>query len=136
VSEFIRSIYGFNWASVRGRETGLSRLGLLVHPEFQSKLSEEVGGRTVSGTEELRDFGHALEQDFEELTYEARELHDAPDGRVVVVGRIYGRGRSSGLPLAGEFGHVWSFKDGQVVSVDAYMDPKMAMEEAGLRDPE
>lgn len=132
MSELLHQVYGFNWASVTGRETGLSALLALAHEDFESRLSEEIGGRTVRGLEQLRDFGYALEQDFEELTYEANEIREAPDGRVLVIGRIYGRGRASGLPLAGEFGHVWSLHEGRVMKVDAYLDPARALDAIGL----
>lgn len=132
MSELLHQIYGFNWASTADRENGLSSLLHLAHDDFESHLSDEVGGRVVRGIEQLRDFGDALEQDFEELIYEAGEIHEAPDGRTVVTGRIYGRGRSSSLPLAGEFGHVWAFRDGRILRVDAYLDPAKALAAAGL----
>ncbi len=134
MSQLIRQVYGFNWASVAGRETGLSALVNLADQDFESRLSEETGGRTVRGVQELRDFGYALEQDFEELKYEVAEVREAADGRIVVVGRIYGRGRASGLPLAGEFGHVWTLRDGRVLKVDAYLDPAAALAVAGLAE--
>ena len=132
MSDLLRQVYGFNWASVGARETGLAALMRLADDEFESRLSEAAGGRIVRGIAQLRDFGYALEQDFDELTYEAREIREADDGRIVVVGRIYGRGRASGLPLAGEFGHVWTLRDGRVLRVDAYLDPATALAAAGL----
>jgi ketosteroid isomerase-like protein len=128
----VERIYGFNWASVGGRERGLDDLAEMMAPDFESRLSDEVGGRTVIGITGLRDFGRALEQDFSELRYEPLDFRSAPDGRVVVTGRILGVGRSSRLPLSGTFGHIWTLADGKAVAVRAHLDSQAALEAAGL----
>jgi hypothetical protein len=81
---------------------------------------------------ELRNFADAIAQDFEECTYEPRELLDAPGGRVVVTGEIVGRGRSSKLPLSGEFAHVWTISAGRALRAEAYRHRAEAMRAVGL----
>ena len=130
----MRKIYGFNWAAVGSREVGLEELEEVVSPEFESRMSPEVGGRTLRGVDDLRQFGEALEQDFERFSYEPREFLEADDDRVVVLGRVSGVARTSKLPLAGEFGHVWTLVDGRAASVEAYLDPELALRNAGLGD--
>lgn len=130
--EIVRRVYGFNWAATGGREDGLGKMAAIVAPDFEARLSPETGGRTVTGIEDLRQFGYALEQDFAELVYDARDFRDAPDGRVVVLGRIRGRGRQSRLPLEGEFGHVWTLAEGHPRSIVAFLDHARALEAAGL----
>jgi hypothetical protein len=56
--------------------------------------------------------GYALEEDFAELTYDPEDFRELPDGQIVVLGMIHGRGRTSGMPVPGEFGHVWTFAEG------------------------
>jgi ketosteroid isomerase-like protein len=53
-------------------------------------------------------------------------------GRVVVSGRILARGRTSKMPLASEFGHLWSLKDGRVLRVEAFLDRASAEQAAGM----
>jgi ketosteroid isomerase-like protein len=128
----VRSVYGFNWAATKGRETGLGRMAEVVTDDFEAHLSPETGGRVVTGIDELREFGFALEQDFAELTYDGEEFRELSDGRVLVLGRIHGRGRASSLPLEGEFGHVWSFAGGRPRSIEAFLDHTRALRAAGL----
>ena len=128
--ETVRSVYGFNWAATGGRETGLQRMASLVAPNFEAHLSPETGGRVVRGIDDLRQFGYALEQDFAEVTYDPEEFRELPDGRIVVLGRIHGRGRQSSLPLEGEFGHVWTFAGGQPRSIVAFLDHARALQAA------
>jgi hypothetical protein len=132
--EILRDVYGFNWAAVGGRERGLGRMAAAIAPDFVARLSPETGGRVVRGVQELRDFGYALEQDFAELTYMPDEFRDASGDRIVVLGRIVGRGRSSGLPLAGQFGHIWRFAGVQPNAIHAFLDQRQALEEAGLHE--
>ena len=42
--------------------------------------------------------------------------------RIVVLGRIKGRGRASGEPFEVPFAHVWGFRDGIASSFRAYFD--------------
>jgi ketosteroid isomerase-like protein len=133
--EIVRSVYGFNWAATRGRETGLGRMAAVVAPDFEAHLSPETGGRVVTGIEELRQFGYALEQDFAELTYDGEEFRELPDGRIVVLGTIHGRGRQSSLPLEGQFGHVWTFAGGRPRSIEAFLDHARALKAAGVDSP-
>ncbi len=130
--ETVRKIYGFNWAAVGSREVGLEELESVVAPDFESQMSPEVGDRTLKGIEELRQFGDALEQDFESFAYNPGEFIETDDGRVVVLGKVGGVARASRLPLAGEFGHIWTLEDGRATRVEAYLDPKLALSKAGI----
>jgi ketosteroid isomerase-like protein len=130
--ETVRRIYGFNWASVGGRASGLDEMEAMVSPEFESQLSPGMGGRVVEGLQGLRDFGDALEQDFEQFSYAPDRFEDAGDGRVVVTGTLTGVGRASKVPLSGEFGHVWHLADGLAIRVEAHADSASALSAAGV----
>jgi ketosteroid isomerase-like protein len=128
--ELVRRIYGFDWAAVGTRTRGFDRLRELVSTEFESRMSDEVGGRTV-GVDGLAQFVEALEQDFSEFHYEAEEFIPASDDAVVVVGRIRCVGRASKVPLSQEFGHVWTIEDGSPRRVEAHMSRADAIRAAG-----
>src|SRR5205809_2384914 len=94
-----RQLYGFNWAAVSGRESGLERMAEVVDPEFEAHLSPELGGRVVRGIAELRQFGYALEEDFAEFVYDPEDFRQRGSDQVLVLGKIHGRGRASGMPI-------------------------------------
>jgi ketosteroid isomerase-like protein len=128
----IAPIYGLNWAALRDRERSLAAFARVIAPEFEMRLSPEIGSRWIRSTAELLEFAQAIEQDFEECVYEIEELLEAPGERVVVIGEIRARGRTSKLPLEGRFAHVWSLREGRGVLAQAFRDRSQALEAAGL----
>ena len=117
-AELIRRIYGFDW--VRSRREGFGELGSLVTEDFDSQLSPELGERVLSGVQGLEMFVEAVEQDFSEFRYDADEVEEIGDERVLVLGRITARARATGMPLSGEFGHIWTVRDGRAAHVEAH----------------
>jgi ketosteroid isomerase-like protein len=125
-ADLIRRIYGFDWATVRSRREGFAQLGSLVTEDFDSQLSPELGERVLSGVQGLEMFVEALEQDFSEFRYEADAVEELGDDRVLVLGRIVARGRATGMPLSGDFGHIWTVRDGRASHVEAHRDHDLA----------
>ena len=125
-ADLIRRIYGFDWAGIRSRQEGFGELRGLVTPEFDSTLSPELGERVLSGVQGLEMFVEAVEQDFSEFRYEADEIEEIGDDRVLVLGRIVARARATGMPLTGEFGHIWTVRDGLACNVKAHRDRDQA----------
>jgi ketosteroid isomerase-like protein len=129
-AELIRRIYGFDWATVRSRREGFGELGSLVTEDFDSQLSPELGERVLSGVQGLEMFVEALEQDFSEFRYDAEEIEELGDDRVLVLGRIAACARATGMPLSGDFGHIWTVRDGRASHVEAHRDHRKAREAA------
>jgi ketosteroid isomerase-like protein len=102
-----------------------------VTPNFESQLSPELGERVLSGVRGLEMFVEALEQDFSEFHYDAEELEEVGDDEVLVLGRIVARARATGMPLSGEFGHIWTVRDGLATRVEAHRDREEARKAAG-----
>ena len=121
-ADLIRRIYGFDWATVRSRREGFEELRSLVTDDFDSQLSPELGERVLSGMQGLEVFVEAVEQDFSEFRYDAGEVEEIGDERVLVLGRIRARGRATAMPLAGNFGHIWTVRDGRAAHVEAHRD--------------
>jgi ketosteroid isomerase-like protein len=130
--DLIRRIYGFDWASLGSRRTGFAEVREVVAPDFESRLSPELGKRVVTGVEGLEVFVEALEQDFSEFTYEADEFIGAGDDQVLVLGRIFAKARATGMPLYGEFGHIWTVRDGRAARVEAHRDHDEARKAASI----
>ena len=129
--EALKRIYGFDWAAVGTRSDGFDRLSKFVSDDFRSRMSDELGGRTV-GVEALAVFVEALEQDFSEFHYLADEYVPAGDDTVVVTGLITCVGRASKVPLSQEFGHVWTIEGGRATRMEAHMSRAEALRDAGL----
>jgi ketosteroid isomerase-like protein len=130
-TDLIRRIYGFDWATVGTRRTGFAELREVVAPDFESRLSHELGDRVVSGVDGLEVFVEALEQDFSEFHYDADEFVEIGEDGVLVLGRIVAKARATGMPLYGEFGHIWTVRDGLAARVNAHRDHEEARKAAG-----
>ena len=131
-SDLIRRIYGFDWARVGSRREGFAELRDVVAPDLESRLSHELGDRVLTGVGGLERFVEALEQDFSEFHYDADEFVEVGDDGVLVLGRILAKARATGMPLYGEFGHIWTVRDGLAARVEAHRDPDEARKAAGV----
>jgi ketosteroid isomerase-like protein len=131
-ADLIRRIYGFDWATVGSRREGFAELREVVAPDFESLLSDELGNRVLTGVGGLEMFVEALEQDFSEFHYDADEFVEVGDDGVLVLGRIFAKARATGMPLSGEFGHIWTVRDGLAARVAAHRDPDEARKAAGV----
>ena len=130
-TDLIRRIYGFDWATVGSRRKGFAELRDVVALDFESRLSQELGDRVLSGVEGLEMFVEALQQDFSEFHYDADDFLEVGDDGVLVLGRIFAKARATGMPLYGEFGHIWTVRDGLAARVEAHRDQDDARKVAG-----
>jgi ketosteroid isomerase-like protein len=103
---------------------------------FDATPSGVPGMGVYRGYDEVRRF---LEEDwfgvfpFEEWELELEELIDHDD-HVIAMCRQRGRGTSSGVAAEVEFAIIESFRDGQLVRSDFYLDRGKALEAAGLSE--
>ena len=67
------------------------------------------------------------------LQVECLEIRDLGE-RIVVIGRVRGRGRASGAETESPLNWVVEFKGGRVTQMRDYLDPGGALEAAGLRE--
>jgi hypothetical protein len=129
-ADLVRSLYGFNWVSVREREQGLAAAAEVMAPDVEARISPEIGDRVLHGLEGFALFVQGLEEDFSEFRYEAEELSEAAPDQVVVTGQIHVRGRMSKMPLTAPFWHLWSFREGKTVRIEAHLAPGHALSPA------
>ena len=121
-SDLVQRIYGFDWVGIRSRSEGFGELRGLVTEDFDSQLSHELGEKKLSGVQGLEMFNEAVEQDFSEFRYDADEFEEIGDNKVLVLGKMFVRARATGMPLSGDFGHIWTVRDGLASHVVAYRD--------------
>ena len=95
----------------------------------------EIGGRLdrpeTMGRETLRAGFASLFETWEYYRLEPEEIRDL-GGRVLAVVREVARGRSSGLEVDGRWGYVMRVRAGRISHVEAYRDPRQAIEAVGL----
>jgi ketosteroid isomerase-like protein len=71
---------------------------------------------------------------WEHFQGEDLEFTELPDGRVLLLGYLHSRGRSSGAEIRVPFGQLGQFRDGLAVSIQAFPDHASAREAAGLSE--
>jgi ketosteroid isomerase-like protein len=100
----------------------------LVHRDFTWSGPPEVVG--VPGGEGPDDFAHYLRsfsEAWDDFRCEPEEFRVVGDALLVVV-REGGRGKLSGAVVEHRLVHVWRFEEGRVVSLQAYVDPREAVQ--------
>ena len=76
----------------------------------------------------------ATDEAMSEFKVEAEVHRDLGDDRVLILGRVMGRGRTSGAEVRAELGQVFTIRDGQVVSYRGYLDRDDALEAVRLSE--
>jgi ketosteroid isomerase-like protein len=68
---------------------------------------------------------------FDEFRIVPEQFIDAGD-RVVVIIRMMGRGRASGVGVEDRIAHLWRIRDGRAIHLQVYSDPGAALAAVGL----
>jgi ketosteroid isomerase-like protein len=84
----------------------------------------------VRGHEELAAFFRRLQDAFGEFHFEPERFEERGTAVAVAV-RLEVRGRFSGLAESRAVGHLWTFRDGRALRLDAYNDPDEAFAALG-----
>lgn len=92
-----------------------------------------VEGGSYRGREGMARYFAEAEETWEELNVSGDEFRDLGD-RVLVLGRMEGRGRSSGVAVDTPYTMVVDFRDGKVSRTRAYLDHAEALRAAGLAE--
>jgi ketosteroid isomerase-like protein len=105
-------------------------------PDFElhqaSSIVDTAG--VFHGRHALRDSLRELRGSFEELSFEAEKVIEAPGGEIVVLIHARGRGRGSGLEIDNHIAWVWTFRGDQAVRLVVYEEQAEALEAVGLSD--
>jgi ketosteroid isomerase-like protein len=97
---------------------------------------DEVGGRLdrpeVLGREDVHAGLESLFETWRSYRLEPEEVRKVGD-RIFAVVREVARGRSSGLEVDSRWGYVITIRAGRIAQVEAYRDPRQALEAIGGR---
>src|SRR6476660_4776579 len=85
------------------------------------------------GHEGIRRLWQFLRIEFD-LEFEAQELRDVGDDRVVLLGGFRWRGPSSGIVVESPSGYVATVCDGKIVRAEDYLSHEEALQAAGLEE--
>ena len=101
------------------------------HPLLQVLLGGEA--TVYRGHEGVRELVRDLDEVFPDLQGEPSEIRDLGE-QVLAIGRLRGRGRESGVATESEIVWLVEFKNGKGIRIREYLDPKEALETAGLSE--
>jgi ketosteroid isomerase-like protein len=103
-----------------------------VDPDMELRVGRLPDVDRGGGRERVKAFWAEIMGTFE-WRFEADELIDAGDA-VILVARLIARGRESGAEVTDPIAMVYGFRDGRVISTDAYKTKREALEAAGLSE--
>ena len=100
---------------------------------FESAIVSGAEGGAYRGHDGLRAWAAAYEAAFDEVRTTPEEFRDLGD-RVLMLGRVVGRGRGSGVPVESESAFLTTLRDGRIIHVKGFLDWDEALKAAGLRE--
>ena len=98
---------------------------------YYPSLVGAVEHRSFSGREGMEQYFEDQRNAWEDLRALPDEFRDLGD-RVLVLGRMEGRGKGSGVPIGSPLGTITDFRDRKMSRVRIYLDPAEASRAAGL----
>jgi ketosteroid isomerase-like protein len=86
------------------------------------------------GIEGVRQWWDDVADAFEDMHFEVEQIEQIDDSRCLVVPRIVGRFRLTGIDVDASWGAIVSVRDGKILSAIGYASPRRARRAAGLLD--
>ena len=103
-----------------------------THPDFEMTTQRGPHAGTHRRREEVQGFGEDYIAAFDNFVVEPEELFENGDQVVVLVTRR-ARPKGGSVDLVVRNGHLWTLRDGTILSMKSFPDPEKALEAAGLR---
>jgi ketosteroid isomerase-like protein len=101
------------------------------HPAVGVGLAGEA--TVLRGREEVRKWFQDLFEAFDDLRFELSESRDLGD-ELLAFGRVHAHGTQSGVEIDSPLAWLVRAKNGKAIWVQSYLDPKEALEAAGLSE--
>jgi ketosteroid isomerase-like protein len=126
---------------VRGAIDSINRRDIdqalgVAHVDFEADWSNSIGplGGVYRGREQVRVLLEAFLEAWDEFRWDPQEIIEVDEARVLVVNRVRGRGRGSGVAVDAIGAQLWTITGGKARSVKLYQSKAEALEAAGLRE--
>ena len=101
------------------------------HPGLVALLEGEA--TVYRGREEVREMLQDIFEAFADFRFEFSEIRDLGD-RILAVGEMRGRGTESGVEIESPWAFLIQLRNDKATHVRVYLDPKEALEAAGLSE--
>ncbi|MCA1697326.1 MAG: nuclear transport factor 2 family protein [Actinobacteria bacterium] len=106
----------------------------LTTPDFEwSPSMVAIEGETFLGRKGIETYFGRLDDAWEKFHIRRDRFRESAD-LVVMLGRLEGRGKNSGVPVEASLGMVFDFRDGAISRIRGYLDHAEALRAAGLPD--
>ena len=129
--ENVELVKGLMEAAERGdSDTAIEAFDLAVELD-QTRFPD---GGTYRGRDGVREFYDKWFGTWDELRIESQGVIELPDGRVVSLIRVTGRGKGSGVEVTLEAADVFTLRDGKVIQMTGYPKRAEALEAVGLSE--
>lgn len=101
----------------------------LIHPEFEATTPPGLAAEpdTYRGYEGIRRYFASFYEAMDKVWLEADDFCEVSGGRVMVRGRLWTRGRSTGLETHLEAVFVWTIRDELVISTEIFATEEEAL---------
>ncbi len=102
--------------------------------EWFPALPGVVEGDGYRGREGIEMYFEEISNTWEEYSVVGQDFRDLGNDRVLVLSRVKGRGRGSGVQVDSPIGVIYDFRDGKMSRVRAYLNHGEALRAAGVSD--
>lgn len=109
----------------------LSRMPWDPEMEFRSALAA-AEGTAFRGKDALHKWAREVDAIWDDMRTDLVEFHEVDEDRAVVVLRLTGTAKASGVPLDSRVGQVWSWREGMLWRNVVFTDPREAFDSVGL----
>jgi ketosteroid isomerase-like protein len=104
-----------------------------LHPDVVLDQRRMPDGDVYHGREAFGRFFERWFGTWDDLQFTPERFFEDGD-RVLVLFRLQGRGKGSGVPVVIQAADIWTVRDGKIASLEGFPDRAEALEELGLSD--
>ena len=115
-------------------ESDVPAFAALTTPDFEwSPSMVAIEGETYRGRTGIENYFGTLDNAWEKFQILRDGFRDLGDV-VIMLGRLEGRGKGSGVPVDSPLGMVFDLRGGAIARIRGYLDHAEALEAAGLSE--
>jgi ketosteroid isomerase-like protein len=118
----------------RLHEGGFAAIADLIDPRFDMDAPQGVESSQTHDKEGLRNWFRKMDEIWEELRFDPKEITGLDEHRVLVVAHTSGRARGSGIEISQDLTHVWTLREGKAIRLTTYSTRADALEAVGLSE--
>jgi ketosteroid isomerase-like protein len=104
----------------------------VADPEITFLSVLAVGGRPYVGHDGIRQYFADVSSAWSQWTVEVHRVARGADGRVAIAMTMHVVGKESGAGFSAQTGHVWTIRNGKLLSNEPYRDADEALRTVGV----